>query len=243
MTDISGIVAERRRKEFAQFIAGKYPVGNVKALLGMFGDRKNDKKIREIVSPDATVPTIYEYVVGIAWYYFSGRKADLLASFNLTLSADFEPLIHAGGGQGDIVIRERDKVVMLEATLMNAGSQKRGEWEPVLRHSVNLKVEEEENDTGREVTSFFIADEFDRNTINIWKAVAAVPMESSVQKGRFTDNVVIMPINSVELAEMMDKSDSYDAIIAEIRKMFMPDKSAFDLAWRDKIIGAVLQQK
>lgn len=38
---------------------------------------------------------------------------------------------------------------MLEATLMNASSQKRGEWEPVLRHSINLKVEEETANTGR----------------------------------------------------------------------------------------------
>ena len=52
----------------------------------------------------------------------------MLASFNLSLSANFEPLIHAGGGQGDIVIYEKDKIVMLEATLMNPNSQKRGEW-------------------------------------------------------------------------------------------------------------------
>ena len=134
----------------------------------MFEDRTKDKQIKELVSPDATVPTIYEYLVGIAWYYFSGKKIDLLGSYN-------EPLIHAGGGQGDIVIYEDTRVVMLEATLMNQNSQKRGEWEPVLRHSINLKAKEEAEGTGREVTTFFIADRFDANTINIWKAVASVP--------------------------------------------------------------------
>lgn len=59
-------------------------------------------------------------------------------------------------GQGDIVIYENNKVVMIEATLMNANSQKRGEWEPVLRHSINLKINEETAKTEREVTSFFI---------------------------------------------------------------------------------------
>ena len=40
-------------------------------------------------------PTIYEYIVGIAWYYLSGGNFDLYASFNLTLDADFEPVVHA----------------------------------------------------------------------------------------------------------------------------------------------------
>ena len=75
----------------------------MKELLGLFKDRKNDKLIKERVSQDSDVPTIYEYVVGIAWYYFSGKRIDLLSGFNLTLSANFEPLVHAGGGQGDIV--------------------------------------------------------------------------------------------------------------------------------------------
>lgn len=94
----------------------------MKELLGLFKDRKNDKLIKERVSQDSDVPTIYEYVVGIAWYYFSGKRIDLLSGFNLTLSANFEPLVHAGGGQGDIVIYEDDKVVMLEATLMKPNS-------------------------------------------------------------------------------------------------------------------------
>lgn len=116
----------------------------------------------------------------------------------MTLSANFEPLVHAGGGQGDIVIYEADKVIMLEATLMNASSQKRGEWEPVLRHSINLKVEEETANTGREVTSFFIADSFDYNTINIWKAVAAVPLQSSNDKDKFRHTMILYELRRTE---------------------------------------------
>lgn len=240
LADIPKIIAARRKEEFAEYIDKNYPADDVKNLLRMFSNRDNDIAIQARVSTDATVPTIYEYVVGIAWYYFSGKRIDLLSSFNLTLTANFEPLIHAGGGQGDIVIYEKDKVVMLEATLMNANSQKRGEWEPVLRHSVNLKVEEESNNTGREVTSFFVADEFDNNTINIWKAVSAVPMESSLQKGTYTDNVVIMPINSVELSKIMDKAEQYDEIIKKVRELFDVGKVTFDLDWRDRFISELV---
>ena len=238
--EIPIIVADKRRKEFEEFINKNYSAEKVKEILGLFSNRRNDKKIKEIVSPDATVPTIYEYVVGIAWYYFSGKRVDILSSYNLTLSANFEPLIHAGGGQGDIVIYEDDKVVMLEATLMNANSQKRGEWEPVLRHSINLKVEEETANTGREVTSFFIADNFDYNTINIWKAVATVPLQSSIDKDKFTDNVVIMPVNSEELSALMDKSSEYDAIISRVHDLFEVEKINFDIKWREKFMTQII---
>ena len=212
----------------------------MKFILGLFGDRSNDNKIKNIVSKDATVPTIYEYIVGLAWYYFSGKRIDLLASYNLSLSANFEPLVHAGGGQGDIVIYEDEKVVMLEATLMNANSQKRGEWEPVLRHSINLKIEEESKNTGRGVTSFFIADSFDYNTINIWKAIAGVPLQSSIDKTRFTDNVVIMPVNTDELIILMDKANDYDSIISKVHELFEVDKVKFDIQWRDKFMNTII---
>lgn len=241
MEAISVWIADRRKKEFSEFIEENYPVSKVKDILSWFRDRKNDKKIKNAVSPDTTVPTIYEYIVGIAWYYFSGKRIDILGSYNLTLSADFEPLVHAGGGQGDIVIYEDEKVVMLEATLMNAGSQKRGEWEPVLRHSINLKVEEETTRTGRMVTTFFVADNFDYNTINIWKAVAAVPLQSSTAKDKFTDNVVIMPVNTDELSLLMDRSSEYDEIIEKVHELFEVDKSSFDINWRETFMSAIVQ--
>lgn len=233
-------IQEVRNEEFAAYVERKYPQEDVKELLSLFSDRNNDRKIKEKVNREATVPTIYEYVVGLAWYYFSGKSINLLESYNLTLSADFEPITHAGGGAGDIVIRQSDKVIMLEATLMNANSQKRGEWEPVLRHSVNLKIEEESAGTGRKVTTFFIADSFDCNTINIWKAISSVPLQSSVDKDKFTDNVIIMPINNVELTELMDKEDEYNEIIDKVRALFVDDEKKFDREWRDNFIHEVI---
>lgn len=238
--DISNIIAEKRKNEFIEFIDSTYPISKIQEILELFTDRNNDSKIKKIVSLDSTIPTIYEFIVGIAWYYFSGKKIDLLNSYNLTLSANFEPLMHAGGGQGDIVIYEKDKVIMLEATLMNPNSQKRGEWEPVLRHSVNLKIEEEINKTGRNVTTFFIADEFDLNTINIWKAVTAVPMQSTINKSKFTDNVVIMPLKTSELSTFMNKSANYDSIINMVQELFKKEKENSNTNWREEFIRKII---
>lgn len=236
--DIPNMMKNKRRKEFEKYIDEKYPLEKVKDILLLFNNRINDEKIKNIVSTNATVPTIYEYIVGIAWYYFSDKKIDIISSFNLTLSADFEPLVHAGGGKGDIVIYDNNMVIMLEATLMNANSQKRGEWEPVLRHSVNLKVEEEAN--GKDVITFFIADNFDQNTINIWKAIASVPLQSSTNKEQYTDNVTIMPISTNELIILLQKSHEYQKIINKICTSFKKEKSEFDINWREKIINNII---
>ena len=238
INEIPNMMKNRRRKEFERYISEKYPLEKIKDILLLFNDRKNDEKIKNIVSTNATVPTIYEYIVGIAWYYFSGEKIDIISSFNLTLSADFEPLVHAGGGKGDIVIYDDNVVIMLEVTLMNTNSQKRGEWEPVLRHSVNLKVEEEAN--GKEAITFFIADNFDKNTINIWKAIASVPLQSTINREQYTDNVKIMPISTNELITLLQKSDEYQNIIQNIISSFKEDKSEFDLNWREKIINKII---
>lgn len=237
---ISEMIKSKRRLEFECFIDVNYPLDKVKTLLGLFTDRSNDDLIKNMVCTDATVPTIYEYIVGIAWYYFSDKKIDLLASYNLTLSANFEPLTHAGGGTGDIVIYEENRVVMLEATLMNSNSQKRGEWEPVLRHSVNLKVEEDEF-AQREVTTFFIANEFDTNSINIWKAVSSVPMQSSTDKAKFTEGVMIMPLTSLELAKLLEQHIGYSNLIDSVRGLFRTDRHEFDMNWRDRFIKNVFK--
>ena len=238
--EISEIMRTRRNDEFREYLADQYPEDRVKELLGLFANRANDRRIKNEVNPDASVPTIYEYLVGIAWYYFSNRRIDLLDSYNLNLSANFEPISFAPGGDGDIIIKEPDKVIMLEITLMNENAQKRGEWEPVLRHSVNLKVEEEKQENPRDVTTFFVADSFDNNTINIWKAVSSVPLESSINRNEFTDNVVIMPVNTDELISLIDKKAQYDTIISQVRGLFVSDTSNFDLQWRNRFMSSII---
>lgn len=75
--EIPSILADKRKKEFALFLEKSYPAERVKEILQLFADRSHDRQIKEMVSQEASVPTIYEYIVGIAWYYFSGKRIDL----------------------------------------------------------------------------------------------------------------------------------------------------------------------
>lgn len=232
-------IKDKLKDEFIEFIEKEFPKEKILKLLELILNRKNDEEIRKIVGSKAAVPTIYEYLVGIAWYYISEKEYDVLSSFRLTMNANFLPETHAGGGDGDIVIEYEDIVVMLEATLMNKNAQKRGEWEPVLRHAANLSIDSDP----KKVFTFFIADEFDDNTINIWRAVASVPLKSSKEvktKGFVARNVTIMPLNTREIISILNNSNKHLSIIKSVEKSFSSLSQDFDIEWRDKVLKEII---
>lgn len=216
---------------FAHYVEKNYPVERIIELLKLFSDRNNDARLIKEVSDSADVPTIFEYVVGIAWYYIFNKSYDLYESLNLTLNADFEPERHAGGGEGDILIDLADKSIMVEVTLMNANAQKRGEWEPVLRHSLNNAA----NNENKNALTFFVADKLDFNTINIWRAVSAVPLKST-STNKIVNGLVIMPITNNELIIMLSNKISADVLIDKVEKSFMGTDKILDDSWRTDII-------
>lgn len=230
---------DKVNKEFIKFIKNKYPVEKVIKLLTLFKNRENDSSIRKETDSEASIPTIFEYVCGIALFYISDDYYDVFDSFNLTMSADYIPETHAGGGDGDIIARYQEKTVMLEVTLMNKQAQKRGEWEPVLRHSANLVIDE----SPKKVYTLFIADEFDDNTINIWRAVASVPLKPS--RGTRTDglvaeNVKILPVSCNEFSKILDTKIRVSTICSSIDNSFEPLVEKFDVNWRNKIIESIV---
>lgn len=233
--DLKVMLSTQKQMEFIQHLEEKYPKEKVLKILKLVSDRRNDYRIKAMVNPSATVPTIYEYIVAIAWYYFSGKDFDVLNSMNLSLNADYEPETHAGGGVGDIVIEYTDRVIMLEVTLMNKQAQKRGEWEPVLRHSINLKIEKEP----KEVMTFFIADELDLNTTNIWRAVSSVPLQATNGSLKITDNVVIMPLENKELVSLIENGKDARALEVSTRVSFDTIKKQFDPNWKKSIFEVI----
>jgi hypothetical protein len=229
--DIKLLLNNKKNTDFIQYINEKYPKEKIMELLPMFSDRRNDLKIKKEVNDAASVPTIYEFIIGIAWYYISNKEFDLYSSLNLTLNADFEPVIHAGGGDGDIVIYYNDITVMLEVTMMNKQAQKRGEWEPVLRHSLNLKASSEPKET----VTFFVADELDYNTVNIWRAVAAVSLEST-NTHRKVNGVVIMPFTNRDILKFLEGDIYYKQIVKEVKSSFANVPQITDVEWHEDIV-------
>ncbi|MEA4875659.1 AlwI family type II restriction endonuclease [Anaerorhabdus sp.] len=236
---VKSILVSKVNDEFIEFINNNYQRETVVQLLDLFSDRNNDTEIQNRMNSSASVPTLFEYIVGLAWYHISDNKYDVFSSFNLTMNADFIPETHAGGGDGDIIARYEDKVVMLEATLMNKRAQKRGEWEPVLRHATNLTISEYPKD----VWTLFIADELDDNTINIWRAIANVPLKSSrevIDGGDYVQNVTVMPLKNAEISTILINDVSEELLLSSIKESYSKVNNDFDLDWRKKVLDNII---
>ena len=128
-----------RYRRFKTLIDKKFSDDNLLELLTCFENR-NDDEIRRMVTDNADVPTMFEYVLGVLWYKISDYQGKVLDYMKLSLDADLLPKTHAAGGEADIVY-EYDKTadypehaLLLEATLADNSNQRRMEMEPVSRH-------------------------------------------------------------------------------------------------------------
>ena len=133
------VIRDERYERFNKLIDDKFDKDTLISLFNAFESR-NDDEIRNRVTDNADIPTIFEYVLGVAWYIISERKGDVLEYMNLSLEADLLPKTHAGGGEADIVwkynktLEHPKHTLLIEATLADGSNQRRMEMEPVSRH-------------------------------------------------------------------------------------------------------------
>lgn len=137
--DVQTFVDKERYDRLNKMIDEKFTDENIIALMTMFENR-SDNDIRSMVTNNADIPTIFEYVLAIAWYKISGRQGKVLEYMNLSLDSDLLPITHAAGGHEDITYKYEATpnypahTLLIEATLANSTNQRRMEMEPVSRH-------------------------------------------------------------------------------------------------------------
>lgn len=171
--------------------------------------RKKVKEIQSVVSKDASIPTTFEYITAIAWYYISEKEIQPLNSMNLTLDADFLPKTHASGGQSDLIFKYRDYKKLpdhdfiLEVTLNKDTNQRRAEMEPVSRHLGEYKIKHPD----RKVFCAFLAHSLDKNTEIHFRQQKITPY---YYQGKWAEDNMIIPliIDNVIFALENDKTYS-----------------------------------
>ena len=188
--------------DFEKKIEKRFSNEKICEILSLIRQRK-DIKINEMITDNAKIPTIFEYILAIAWHRITDKEFNLKESMNLSLDGDGYPLSHAPGGDGDIIAKYKDFDIMLEATLMDKNTQKRGELEPVIRHSVNLTIKN--NEQNRKTYTFFVANELDTNVINIFRAASMIELASTQEKDKYTNGVKIYSL-SIENVEYLLKN-------------------------------------
>lgn len=139
MQSARAALEDTRYQRLQHLIDTKFTNDKILSLLDCF-ETRNDDEIRSMVTDNADVPTIFEYVLGILWYKASERHGKILDYMKLSLDADLLPKTHAAGGEADIVYEYEateyypEHTLLLEATLADSTNQRRMEMEPVSRH-------------------------------------------------------------------------------------------------------------
>ncbi len=138
-------VNDERYRRFNVLIDKKFNDSVLVELLNCF-EKRDDKRIEELVTDEAAIPTIFEYILGIIWYKVSERQGNILDFMKLSLEANLLPKTHAAGGYADIIYEYEactsypKHSLLLEATLAEGNNQRRMEMEPVSRHLGDYRI-------------------------------------------------------------------------------------------------------
>lgn len=210
ISDVLAVVYDEKYKRFNKLIDERFDRSVLVDLFNKF-EQREDSTIRQLVTNNADIPTIFEYVVGIAWYLISDRRGDVLSYMNLSLEADLLPRTHAQGGRADIEYEYTQAEIypahtlLLEATLADNSNQRRMEMEPVSRH-----LGEHILNTGDEnAYCVFISTRLHRNVISDFRnrktyQYFSKRFENSV------DGLKILPIATTEIRTILEQGISYD---------------------------------
>ena len=142
LQDASELLERQRYIRLQHLIDSKFTDEQILQILNLIAVRE-DSEIQKLVTDNADIPTIFEYVLGILWYKVSHRKGKILDYMKLSLDVDLLPKTHAAGGEADIVYEYNQSdfypahSLLLEATLTDSTNQRRMEMEPVSRHLGN----------------------------------------------------------------------------------------------------------
>ena len=194
-------------KDFEKKLEERFSNDKVCSILNLFKNRENDEKISKEVTDNAKIPTIFEYMLAIAWHRISNKEFNLKKSLKLSLDGDGFPLSHAPGGDGDIIAEYSDFDVMLEATLMDKNTQKRGELEPVIRHATNLTIKNMEEN--KKTYTFFVANELDANVINIFRATSQIQLQSTQNREKYTNGIKIYSLTIDKIIYLLENNINY----------------------------------
>jgi hypothetical protein len=236
LTVISQHIEDEREKEYREFVESHFPREKIINILENISVR-NDESVFDLVTDSATIPTIYEYILTIAWYHISKTKNfKLSTSFQVTLDANKLPLSHRGGGAGDIEIITDEYALLIEATLMDMNTQKRGEMEPVIRHSINFALENSSIST----QSIFIANELDNNVLNVFRGTQFIELNGTQQNNGQLPGLNIFAFTTREVMDLLELNKSDTAILAEINSNIDLSPVLVKNSWRNPIVEKIM---
>lgn len=210
MQSARAALEDTRYQRLQHLIDTKFTDDKILSLLDCF-ETRNDDEIRSMVTDNADVPTIFEYVLGILWYKASERHGKILDYMKLSLDADLLPKTHAAGGEADIVYEYEateyypEHTLLLEATLADSTNQRRMEMEPVSRHLGMHLIR-----TGN-MNSYcvFATNYLNINVISDFRSRKTTPFYDPQDYSKSIAGMKIIPLHTSELKKIVSNRKTY----------------------------------
>ena len=210
MQSARAALEDTRYQRLQHLIDTKFTDDKILSLLDCF-ETRNDDEIRSMVTDNADVPTIFEYVLGILWYKASERHGKILDYMKLSLDADLLPKTHAAGGEADIVYEYEateyypEHTLLLEATLADSTNQRRMEMEPVSRHLGMHLIR-----TGN-MNSYcvFATNYLNINVISDFRSRKTTPFYDPQDYSKSIAGMKIIPLQTSELKKIVSNGKTY----------------------------------
>lgn len=220
--EVHHLLSRERHTRFIKLLDEKFDKQTLLNLLDYF-EQRNDKEIHKLVTDEADIPTIFEYILAIIWYEISERQGDILQFMNLSLEANLLPKTHASGGDADIVYRYEATEnypkhdVFIEATLANDSNQRRMELEPVSRHLGDYLLKNNNLDD----YAVFISTFLHRNVVADFRSRKNMPYYG--KNDDYLDGMKIIPIDTNWLKQALIQDKKYREIYAFFDKAHQLD--------------------
>ena len=210
-------IQDERYKRFNELIKNKFTDEVLLNLLEYF-EKREDKEIEKLVTDEATIPTIFEYILGIIWYKVSEFEGNILKYMKLSLEANLLPRTHAGGGYADIIY-EYDKSenypkhsLLIEATLSDGFNQRKMEMEPVSRHLGDYRIKSKNSND----YSLFITTLLEQNIITDFRFGKIMPYEKN---GEVIEGMKIIPIDK----EIIKNKITYKELYSDFEEHYQKE--------------------
>lgn len=229
VNSINTYLEDEKIKQFNNLIDEKFRDDDLIRILDLIKNRQ-DSEVFEYVTDNADVPTIFEYILGIAWYRISNKEGNILKFMNLSLDADLLPKTHAGGGMADIVYEYKENTypkhnLLIEATLSESTGQRNMEMEPVSRHlGENILKTNNKNDY-----ALFIAPNLEERLILDFRNMKSRYYPKS--NGEYINGLKIIPIDTDILKKIISERRSYNELYNLFDKAYksqIPDPEWFE---------------
>ena len=200
---------KKKEEHLLELVSTVFTKENIIKIFENIYPRK-DEKIRKLIKEwyqdyDATIPALFEYLLGISFYWLSEKQVKISDILNSGLDANLLPKTHTAGGQADIVIRCKEKDYLIEATLSENDGQRKMEAEPVPRHLAKHILEVNSNSL-----ALFVAGKLDPNNLVVLRNYKFSPWYHS--DGTNIESMNILPLSVSNMIYLLKNETHFNSL-------------------------------